>query len=196
MEECICFPIVKWSQLGGSEDRSISIPCNTPFLAISTIAWVLQCPRWWCQVSMLRSHWTSDHYHFLSVLSSHISIPFPLSLTDYIGLLLSFPLIPYPLYRQSSLVLSSGWFLIILSVLWRLSHTIHWPTKQCCCRLGLCLLALVALPAQCRLQVYKLYQYLTWTLSLSFCTIETSEPKSKELHKLVDFPVSLLSAAA
>ena len=45
---------------------------------------------------------------FHSVLSSPITIHSPLSYTDYIGLPLSFLLIPYHSYRQSSLALSSG----------------------------------------------------------------------------------------
>ena len=34
--------------------------------------------------------------------------------------------------------------------------------------------------------VYNLYQYSTWTLSLSFCVIETSEPEPKELQEISD----------
>ena len=62
--------------------------------------------------------------------------------------------------------------------------------------LGLCPLSPCHLICSSPPAVYKMYHYSTWTLSLSFRTIETSEPESKELHKLVNFPVSLLSAAA
>ena len=89
-----------------------------------------------------------------------------------------FSLITYHPNRRSTLVLSSGWLPIALSVWWLLSCMIHRPTKQCYCRLGLRPLALVALPARSHLRVYKLYYYSTWTLSLSFHTIETSEPES------------------
>ena len=130
------------------------------------------------------------------ILSSTISIHFPLSYADHIGLPLSFLLIPYHPYRRSSLSLSSGVSLITLSLWLLLSCTIHRPTKQRYYTLGLCPLASVALPARSCLRVYKLYQYPTWTLSLSFRIIRTSEPNPKELHKSVDFPVSLLSAAA
>ena len=50
---------------------------------------------------------------FLSVLSPYISIPFPLSLTDYIGLLLPFllslitPIVDCPLYYLVAETLSS-----------------------------------------------------------------------------------------
>ena len=163
----------------------------------------------WVIPNIPRSHYDSYHsvtfhcYVFTglwtaslhSVLSSTIVIYLPLSYADYIGLPRSFLLIHYHHYRRSSLTLSCGWSLIVLS-LWRpLSCMIHRSPKQCYSTLGLCPLASVALPARSRLQVYKLYQYSTWTLSLSFCAIRTSEPNSKELHKSVNFPVSLLSAA-
>ena len=73
-------------------------------------------------------------------------------------------LILYHPNLRSPLVLSSGCLLIALSVAVLLSCTIHRPTKQCYCRLGLCPLASVALPAQSCLWVYKLYYYSTWTL--------------------------------
>ena len=143
---------------------------------------------------LLPFHWTLDLSSFFlifpyldPVLPYHMQIHQTASFIS---------LIPYPPYLRSSLALSSGALLILLSMSDSLSCTIHQPTKQCYYRLGLCLLALVALPAQSRLRVYKMYHYSTWTLSLSFHTIETSKPESKELHKSVDLPVSLLSAAA
>ena len=50
------------------------------------------------------------------------------------------------------------------------------PQSSVTIRLDYVPLPLVALPARSRLQVYKLYYYSTWTLSLSFRAIETSEP--------------------
>ena len=100
-----------------------------------------------------------------------------LSHANYIRLPLSYLLSHITPNLWSTSVLSSGWLLIALSEWWLLSCMIHWPTKQCYYRLGLRPLALVALPAQSRLQVYKMYHYPTWTWSLSFHTIETSEPE-------------------
>ena len=98
---------------------------------------------------------TSDLLSSL-VLSSYRN-PTPLSPADYIRLLLSplLSLITPDLW--SSLALSSGWLLIALSVAEFLSCTIHQPTKWCYCRLGLCPLALVALPARSWPGVYKMY---------------------------------------
>ena len=111
----------------------------------------------------------------LSVLSSYISIRFPYHKQITSDCLIPSPLIPYHHYRRLSLALSSGTFLITLSLWFLLSCMIHQPTKQYYCTLGLCPLALVVLPARCCLRVYNLYQYSTWTLSLSSCTIRTSE---------------------
>ena len=61
---------------------------------------------------------------------------------------------------------------------------------------GLCPLCLFTLLARGHPAIYKMYYYSTWTLSLSFRVIKTSKPRTKELHKSFDFPVSLLSAAA
>ena len=117
---------------------------------------------------VLRFHRTLDHHHFfLSYLP--LSRSTSLIICRLHRTASFFSLIPYHPYRQSSLVLSSGGLLIALSVWWLLSCTIHRPTKQCYCRLGLCPLALVALPTQGHLRVYKLYHYSTWTLSLSSC---------------------------
>ena len=70
---------------------------------------------------------------------------------------------------------------------------------------GLCPLCLLTLLAQSCLAVYKLYQYSTWTLSLSFHTIRTSELKTRscishstsqshsslQLHRLAHLPVCI-----
>ena len=147
------------------------------------------------KLCLLRFHWTSGHYHFFLSYPLHLD-PHSFIICRSHRTASFISLIPYHPYRQSSLGLSSGWSLIALSLWLFLSCTMYQPTKQCYYTLGLCPFTSVALPAQSRLRVYKLYYHPTWTLSLSFCTIETSEPESKELHKLVDFPVSLLSAAA
>ena len=109
---------------------------------------------------VLRFRRTYGPYHFF-FLSSSIAIHFPLIIRRYIGLPLSFLLIPYHPYRRSSLALSSSAFPITLSWWLFLSCTIHQSTKQCYCTLGLCPLASVALPARSHLQVYKLYHYFT-----------------------------------
>ena len=137
--------------------------------------------------------------HQTIIISYHLIFPYldllPLIICRLHQTVPFLSLIPYPLYRRSSLVLSSGWSLIALSVSWRLSCTIHRLTKWWYCR------PWTMSPLPCHFTcssppaVYKMYYYSTWTLSLSFHVIKTSEPDSKEL-KLVDFPVSLLSAAA
>ena len=158
--------------------QSSSTPCSHP-LATTLQTFLFFFPLWATRQSSL--HWVL-HFHrtsdpsFLFVLSSLITIH-----SCYHSQITSDCLVPfsYP-----------------LSVWWPLSCTIHWPTKRCYCRLGLCPLALVALPARSHPAVYKMYQYSTWTLSLSFRAIRTSKLKTQELHKSFDFPVSLLSAAA
>ena len=112
---------------------------------------------------------------FLSVLSFPISIPLALSPADYIRLPLSSllslitPIVDRPLHYlvadSLSLYRCSGFYLV------------RYLTSQSSgtVGLGLCPLRLLTLLARGCPAVYKMYQYSTWTLSLSFRAIKTSE---------------------
>ena len=126
---------------------------------------------------VLHFHRTSD-LSFSFLLSSLIEIPFPLSLTDYIGLPHSSSLIPYHPNLGSTLVLSSDALLIPLSVSAFLSCMIHRLTKQWYCRPWTMSPSPYCFTHSSPPAVYKMYHYSTWTLSLSFRTIKTSEPES------------------
>ena len=145
---------------------------------------------------MLCFHHRTSDLSFPSALSSTILIHSPLSHADYIGLPLSFLL-----SLITSIVDCPLHYLVADSLLlypYCGSYHVRCIASQSSGTVGqgLCPLHLLTLLAQGCPAVYKVYYYSTWTLSLSFRAIETSEPNSKELHKLVDFPVSLLSAAA
>ena len=146
---------------------------------------------------MLRfRHRTSDLFTSFAYLPLSRSRP-PYHTQIPSDCLLPFLLIRYHLYRRSSLALSSGALLISSSVAVPLSLCmIHRLTKRWYCRPWTMSPSPYYFIRSSPSAVYKDVLVATWTLSLSFRAIETSEPESKELHKSVDFPVSLLSAAA
>ena len=128
------------------------------------------------------------HWTYLSLLSYlSLSWLFPLSLADHIGLphlfLLSLitPIFDCPLYYLVADCLLPYQCLVHYHV------QMYWPTKRCLVGFGLCPLSLSTLLTRSHLAVYKMYQYPTWTLSLSFCTIRTSELETAELHKSFNF---------
>ena len=128
----------------------------------------------WLVTFFITGHWT--YLSFWPIFPYRD--PLPLLYADYIGLPCSFFLIHYHPNLWPTLVLSSGTLLIFLSVSVLLSCTMHRLTKQWYCRPWTMSPSPYCFTHSSPPAVYKMYHYSTWTLSLSFRTIKTSEPES------------------
>ena len=121
-------------------------------------------------------HRTLDLFSFLSYLPLSQSTSLITRRLHWTASFLS--LIPYHPNLWLTLVLSSGALLIPLLVSVFLSCMIQRLTKRWYSR------PWTMSPSPCHFirlsppAVYKMYHYSTWTLSLSFCTIKTSEPSN------------------